>query len=119
VLYTQGVCEPARQVKLRGQVRLVVRGDGEDPLAGERSRRDREGDATSALPYGATTASSSLSRSSTLSIAHPFEASEPPKDLLRALIRREDRVEDLLDPAIVDDQRQPLQQDHAIDLERR
>ena len=42
VLDPERLGELSRQVELRGQVGLVVRGDGEDPVLRERPRRDRE-----------------------------------------------------------------------------
>ena len=44
---------------------------------------------------------------------------QPGDDLCRVPVRREDRIEDLRDRARLDDERDPLVERHALDVERR
>src|SRR4051812_6450311 len=44
---------------------------------------------------------------------------QPVDDLLRAAVGREDGIEDVLDPAVRDDERQALQERRALELEGR
>src|SRR5580700_3992715 len=48
-----------------------------------------------------------------------FIFTKPGDHIARISIRREDRIENMLDLAVLDDQREPLQQCHLANAERR
>src|SRR5918992_718504 len=66
-------------------------------------------------------ASSSRSRSSALSIPILSRSlpPEPCEDFVRVLARRKHGIEDLLDPSVLENERQSLYQDHTVSLEGR